>query len=282
MLKAIRNHPGVCCPYLLAKYMCVSEFFLNHYFLCQCPSIAYLHSAYFFQYKIFLVYIQPHHFMANRWGNSGNSGWLYFSGLQNHCRWWLQPWNLKILTPWKESYDQPRQHTKKQRHYFVNKGLSSQGYGLPSSHVWMCELDHEESWALKSWFFWTVEWEKTLENRLDCKEIQLVYTKGDLSWVFIWRTDVEAETPILWLPDAKSWLIWRDPDAGKDWGREEKGTTEDGMVGWHHQLSGLGFGWTPGVGDGQGGLTCCGSWGLKESDTTEYLNWTDSCFTMLC
>ena len=97
MLKAIRSHPGVCCPYLLAKYMCVCEFFLNHYFLCQCPSIAYLHSAYFFQYKIFLVYIQPHHFMANRWGNSGNSGWLHFFGLQNHCRWWLQPWNLKTL-----------------------------------------------------------------------------------------------------------------------------------------------------------------------------------------
>ena len=185
-------------------------------------------------------------------------------------------------TPWKESYDQPRQHTKKQRHYFVNKGPSRQGYGFPSSHVWMCELDHEESWAPKSWFFWTVELEKTLENRLDSKEIQLVYTKGDLSWVFIWRIDVEAETPILWVPDAKSWLIWRDPDAGKDWGWEEKGTTEDGMVGWHHQLSGLGFGWTPGVGDGQGGLTCCGSWGRKESDTTEWLNWTDSCFTLLC
>ena len=109
---------------------------------------------------------------------------------------------------------------------------------------------------------------------LDCKEIQPVHPKGDQSWVFIWRTDVEAETPILWPPDAKSWLIWKDPDAGKDWG-QEKGMTEDEMVGWHHQHNGHGFGWTPGVGDGQGGLACCGSWGRKESDTTEQLNWTE-------
>ena len=102
-----------------------------------------------------------------------------------------------------------------------------------------------------------------------------VHPKGDQSWVFIGRTDVEAETPRLWPPDAKSWLIWKDPDAGKDWGQEEKGTTEDEMVGWHHWLSGHGFGYTPGVGDGQGGLACCGSWGRKESDTTEWLNWTD-------
>ena len=110
---------------------------------------------------------------------------------------------------------------------------------------------------------------------LDCKEIQLVHPKGDRSWVFIGRTDVEAETPKLWPPDTKSWLIWQDPDAGKDWGREEKGTTEDEMVGWHHWLDGHGFGWTPGVGDEQGGLACCGSWGHKESDTTEWLNWTE-------
>jgi len=109
---------------------------------------------------------------------------------------------------------------------------------------------------------------------LDCKEIQPVHPKGDQSWVFIGRTDVEAETPILWPPDTKSWLIWKDPDAGKDGGQEEKGMTEDEMVGWHHRLNGHGFGWTPGVGDGQGGLACCGSWGLKESDTTEQLNWT--------
>ena len=99
--------------------------------------------------------------------------------------------------------------------------------------------------------------------------------KGDQSWVFIGRTDVEAETPILWPPDSKSWLIWKDPDAGKDWGQEEKRMTEDEMIGWHYRLNGHGFGWTPGVGDGQGGLACCGSWGHKESDTTERLNWTE-------
>ena len=116
--------------------------------------------------------------------------------------------------------------------------------------------------------------EDSWESPLDCKEIQPVHPKGDQSWVFIGRTDDEAETPILWPPDAKSWLIWKDPDAGKDWRREEKGTKEDEMVGWHHRLNGHGFGWTLGVGDGQGGLVCCGSWGHKELDMTEWLNWT--------
>ena len=118
--------------------------------------------------------------------------------------------------------------------------------------------------------------EKTLDSPLDCKEIQPVHPKGDQSWMFIGRTDVEAETLILWPPDVKSWLIWKDPDAGKDWRQEKKGTTEDEMVRWHHRLDGHGFGWTPGVGDGQTGLACCGSWGCKESDTTEQLNWTES------
>ena len=118
--------------------------------------------------------------------------------------------------------------------------------------------------------------EKALESPLDCMEIQPVHLKGNQSWIFIGRTDAEAEAPILWPPDVKSWLIWKDPDAGKDWRQEEKGTTEDEMVGWHHRLNGHGFGWTPGVGDGQGGGACCGSWGHKESDTTERLNWTDN------
>jgi len=140
----------------------------------------------------------------------------------------------------------------------------------------MWELDYKESWAQKDWCSWTVVLEKTLESPLDCKEIQLVHPKGDQSWVLIGRTDVEAETPILWPPDAKSWLIGKDLDAGKDWGQEEKGTTEDEMVGWHHRLDGHGLGRTPGVCDGQGGLACCGSWGHQESDMTEPLNWTET------
>ena len=135
-------------------------------------------------------------------------------------------------------YDQPRQNIKKQRHYFANKGPSSQGYGFSSGHVWMWELDYKESWVPKNWCFWTMVLEKTLESPLDCKEIQPVHSKGDQSWVFIGRTDVEAETPILWQPDAKNWLIWKDPDAGKDWRQEEKGTTEDETVGWHHWRDG--------------------------------------------
>ena len=117
--------------------------------------------------------------------------------------------------------------------------------------------------------------EKTLESPLDSKEIQPVHPKGDQSWVFIGRTDAEAGTPILWPPHAKSWLIGKDPDVGKDWRQEEKGSTEDEMVGWHHWLNGHEFGWTPGVGDGQGSLASCDSWGRKESDTTEQLNWTE-------
>ena len=147
---------------------------------------------------------------------------------------------LKDVASWKKIYDQPRQHIKKQRHYFVNKGPSGQDYGFSSGHVWKWELDYKESWVLKNWCFQTVVLEKTLESPLDCKEIQPVHPKGDQSWVFIGRFDVEAE--ILWPPAAKSWLIGKDPDAGKDCGQEEKGTTEDEMVGWHRQLDGLGFG----------------------------------------
>ena len=146
-----------------------------------------------------------------------------------------------MLVPWKKSYDQPRQHIKKQRHYFVNKGLSSQSYGFSSSHVWMWELDDKESWALKNWCFWTVVLEKTLEGLLDSKEIQPVHPKRNQSWIFIGRADAEAETPILWPPNAKNWLIGKDPAAGKDWRQEEKGMTEDEMVGWRHWLYGHEF-----------------------------------------
>ena len=128
-----------------------------------------------------------------------------------------------MLTPWKESYDQPRQHIERQKHYFVNKGLSSQGYGFSSSHVWMWYLDYKESWAPKNWCFWTVVLEKILESSLDCKEIQPVHPKGNQSWIFTGRTDAKAETPILWPLDVKSWFIWKDPVAGKDWGQKERG-----------------------------------------------------------
>ena len=140
----------------------------------------------------------------------------------------------------------------------------------------MWELDYKESWAPKNWCFWTVVLEKTLESPLACKEIQPVHPKGDQSWVFIERIDVETETPILWAPDVKSWLLGKDSDAGEDWGQKEKGMTEDEMVRWDHWLSGRGFGWTLGVDDGQWGRACCSSWGHKESDTTEWLNWTES------
>ena len=137
----------------------------------------------------------------------------------------------------------------------------------------MWELDCEQSWAPKNWCFWTVVLEKTLESPLDCKEIQPVHSKGDQSWVFTGRTDAEAETPILWPPDAKSWLIGKDPDPGKDWGQEEKGMTEEELVGWHPRLNGHEFGWTPGVGDGQEGLARCSSCGRKES--TRLSSWTE-------
>ena len=152
--------------------------------------------------------------------------------IAEYRRWWLQPWNKKMLTPWKESYDQPRQYIKNLRHYFVNKGPSSQGYGFPSGHVWMWELDYKESWVPKNWCFWTVVLENTLESPLDCKEIQPVHSKGDQSWVFIGRTDVEAETPILWLLDAKSWLIWC-------WERLRAGGEGDnrGQDGWMASLT---------------------------------------------
>ena len=134
-----------------------------------------------------------------------------------------------------------RQHAKKHRHYFSNKGPSSQSYDFSSSHVWMWELDYKESWVLNNWCFWTVVLEKILESLLDCKDIQLVHPKGYPSWLFIGKTDAEAETPIPWLPNAKNRLIGKVSDAGKDWRQEEKGTTEDKMVGWHHQLNGHEF-----------------------------------------
>ena len=145
-----------------------------------------------------------------------------------------------MLAPWKKICDQPRQHIKKQRYYFTNKGSFSQRYCFSSmeSNTHMdLELDHKKSWVPENWCFWTVVLEKTVESPLDCKEIKPVHPKGNQSWIFIGRTDAEAETPILWPHDGKNWLLRKDPDAGEDW-RNEKGTTEDEMVGWHHRLNG--------------------------------------------
>ena len=186
-----------------------------------------------------------------------------------------------MLALWKKSYGKPRQHIKKQRHYFANKGPSSQNYGFLNSHVWMWELDHKEIWEPKNWCFWTVVLQRTLESPLDCKEIKPVNPKGNESWIFIGRTDAEAEAPILWPPDVKNWLIGKDPDAGKDWRWEEKGMTEEEMVGWHHWLNGHEFEWTLGDSEGQGGLACYIPWSCKELDMTERLNWTVLCSAFL-
>ena len=181
--------------------------------------------------------------MANRWRK-----WK-----QGQTLFWGAPKSLQMVTAamklkdacslersyGKESYDQPRQRIKTQRHYLVNKGLSSQSCGFSISHVWVWELVHKESWALENWCFWTVVLEKTLENLLDCKEIQPGHPKGNQSWIFIGRT--EAETPILCPPVVKNWLTGKDPDAAKDWRQEEKGMTEDEMVGWHYWLDGHEF-----------------------------------------
>ena len=178
-----------------------------------------------------------------------------------------------MLAPRKKSYDQPRQQFKKQRDYFANKDPSSPSYGFSTSHVWLWELDYNDSWALKNWCFWTMVLEKTLESPLDCKKIKPVNPKGNLSWIFIVRTNAEAETPILWTPDVKNWLLRKDPSAGKDWSQEENGKTEDEMVEWHHRLDGCEFEQALRVGDGQGCLACYSPWVHKQLDMTEQLNW---------
>ena len=174
-----------------------------------------------------------------------------------------------MIASWKKSYDKPRQHIKKQRHHFADKGPSSQSYGFSSSHVWMWELDHKESWALRNWCFQIVVLKKTLESPSVCKEINPVNPKENQPWIFIGRTDAEAL--ILWPPGAKSKLIGKNPDAGKDW-RQEKGMTEDETVGWHHQLSGHEFEWSLGDSEGQESLACCCPWSHKEPHMAERLN----------
>ena len=155
------------------------------------------------------------------------------------------------------------QQIKKRRHYFANRGLSNQSYGFSSSHVWMWESDHKEGWAPKNRCFWTVVLEKILENPLDFKEIKPVNSLGNQPWLFIGGTDAEVEAPALWPPDAKSWLIGKDPDAGKYWRQEEKVMTENEMVGWHHWLNGHEFEQAPGDGGEQGSLVCYSSWGCR-------------------
>ena len=185
----------------------------------------------------------------------------------------LQPWYQKTLAPWKKSYDQPRQYIKKQRHYFGNK------VHLVKAMVFPVVMYGCESWTVKKaerrridafelWF-----WRRLLRVPWTARKIQPVHPKGNQSWIFIGRTDAESETPILKPPDVKNWLTGKDPDAEKDWRWEEKGMTEDEMVGWHHQLNGHEFEQALGVGDnGCGGLVCCSPWGCKEWDMAEWLN----------
>ena len=200
----------------------------------------------------------------------------FISLVLKSCWQWLQLWHQKMLAPWKKSYNKARQHIKKQRHYFANKSLCSQSYYFSSSHVRMWELGHKENWVLKNWCFWTVVLETTLEILLDCKEIQAVNPKGDPSWVFFGRTDAKAETLILWPPQAKRWLIGKDSDAGRDWGQEENGKTENEMAGlsptrWTWVWVNSGRWWWTGR---PGMLQFMGLQRVGHNWATE-LNWTD-------
>ena len=187
-------------------------------------------------------------------------------------KWWLAssfPCRLFLIC---RLIPLPYEPPKKQRHHFIDKGPYSHSYGFSSSHVWMWELEHKEGWTPKNWCFQTVLLQKTLESPLDCKEIKPVHPKGNESWIHIGRTDSGYEVPIVCSPVAKSWLIEKDPGAGKDWGQEEKRETEDKVIGWHHLLNGPKCEQTLGDSEGQGGLACCGPWSFKESDTDEWLN----------
>ena len=195
--------------------------------------------------------------MANRWENNGNSDRLIFRGSKitadGDCNHEIKRHFLlgrKSMTNL-DSILKCRDITLPTKVHLIKAMV------FPVSHVWMWALEYKESWAWKNWCFWTVVSEKTLESPLDYKESQTVHRNENQAWIFIGRTDAEAETPILWPPNAKNWLIWKDPDAGKDWRLEEKGTTENEMVGWHHWLDGYEFEQAPGVGDGQESLACC-------------------------
>ena len=218
--------------------------------------------------------------MADRWGNNGNSDRL-FSWVPKS----LQPWWWWLHSAWcscsheikkclllgRKAMTNLDSILKSRDIILLTKFCLLKAMVFSSGHVWMWELDYKEGWALKNWCLWTVVLEKTLDVPLDSKEIKQVNPKENQSWIFIGRTDAEAEAPILWPPDAKNWLIRIDPDAGKDWRWEEKWMTEDETVGRHHQLNGHEFEQAPGDGQGQGRLECCSPWGCKESDTTEQL-----------
>ena len=206
-------------------------------------------------------------------GEQWKQGQTLFLGAPKSLQMVTAAMKLKDAYSWKESYDQPKQHIQKQRHYFANKGSSSQGYGFSSGHVWMWELDYKESWVPKNWCFWTVVLEKTLESPLDCKEIKPVNPKGNRFWIFIGRTYAEAETPILWPPDVKNWLVGKDPDAGKDEDWRRRGWQRMRWFGWHQWLDGQEFDQPLGIGDGPGDLVCCSPRGCKKLDMTEQLNW---------
>ena len=210
----------------------------------------------------------------------------FFPGLQNHCRWCLQPWHWKTLALWKkdtcsleESYDQPRQHIKKQRHYSNDRGPSSQGYGFSSSHVWMWELDHKEGWLPKNWCFWTVVLEKALESSLDCKEIKPVNPIKVLKEIspeyslegLMLKMKLHYLGHLMWRTDSLEKTLMLGKIEGR---RRREGMTEDEVVGLHHWLQEHEFEQAPGVDGGQGSLVCCSPWGCKELDKTEWLNWT--------
>ena len=210
--------------------------------------------------------------MANKWGNNGNSDRLHFLEFQDHCRWWLQ-----AIHEIKRLLLLERKTVTNLDRIFKNRDITL----LTKVHIvkaivspvvmYRWELYYKEGWTLKNWCLWTVVLEKTLESPLDCKEVKSVNPKGNQPRISTGRTDAVVEAPVLWPLDTKSWLTRKDPDAGKDWRREKKGTTEDEMVGWYHWLNGHDFEQAPGFGEWQGSVACCIPWGCKESDMTEQL-----------
>ena len=206
----------------------------------------------------------------------GKQWQILFSWAPKSLQMVIAAMKLKDACSLEEKLCQPRNILKSRDIYLPTKVHLIKAVVFPVvMYGW--ELDHKENWAPKNWCFWTVVLEKTLESPLDCKEIQPVHPKGNQSWIFIGKTDAEAEAPVLWPPDEWSQFIRKDPDAGKDWRREVKEMTEDKKVGWHHWLNGHEFAQAPGAGEGQGSLACCSPWGHKESDTTEWLNTAKTC-----